>query len=158
MDIFSGLRKASGGALILAAGATAFAAAAAPDVGEQHLINTIKVHKTADGRSVAEVLATVEKQSRRRFKVSGYDVFYDQKGNPVEVSVLYWIGSKRAPDLVFVDLAYPVGRDGVIGKFNPDEHPILAALEKGVESFAAEVDHQYQADCPADTRMRSEHC
>jgi len=142
----------------------AFEAVAAAPAGvlsnadEQRWIAAVKAHKTGDGRTVADVLSAVEKRSHGRFKVAGYDVMYDWKGQPAEVAIQYWIGSKRARDLVFSDLAYPMNRNGTIGKLSLTDRPTLGALEKGVEALQAEVDEHFRRDCPADATMRSESC
>jgi len=62
---------------------------------ERQWIGVVKAHKTADSRTVAQVLALVEKRSLGRFKVASYDVMYDWTGRPSSVSISYWIGTKR---------------------------------------------------------------
>lgn len=116
----------------------------------------MKTHKTADGKTVQEVLSRVEKRALSRFKVASYDVFYDWNGQPSTVAISYWIGTKRKRDLVFSDLAYPMNRNGTIAKISLVDRPTLAALEKGVEAMLAEVDERYHIDCLSD--MLSENC
>jgi hypothetical protein len=123
---------------------------------ERQWINAVKTHKTADGETVTEVLASVEKRSPGRFKVASYDVFYDWNGQPSMVAISYWIGTKRKRDLAFSDLAYPMNRNGTIAKISLVDRPTLAALEKGVEAMLAEVDERYHIDCPTD--MQSDNC
>lgn len=123
---------------------------------ERQWINAVKTHKTADGKTVTEVLTRVEKRSHGRFKVASYDVFYDWNGQPSTVAISYWIGTKRKRDLAFSDLAYPMNRNGTIAKISLVDRPTLAALEKGVEAMLAEVDEHYHMDCSPD--MRSDNC
>ncbi|MGX9785883.1 hypothetical protein [Janthinobacterium lividum] len=123
---------------------------------ERQWINAVKTHKTADGKTVMEVLSRVEKRSHGRFKVASYDVFYDWSGQPSTVVISYWIGTKRKRDLAFSDLAYPMNRNGTIAKIALVDRPTLAALEKGVEAMLAEIDEHYHMDCPPD--MLSDNC
>ena len=125
-------------------------------VEERQWINVVKAHKTADGKTVIEVLAGVEKRAHGRFKVASYDVFYDWNGQPSTVVISYWIGTKRKRDLAFSDLAYPMNRNGTIAKISLADRPTLAALEKGVEAMLAEVDERYHMDCPPD--LPSDNC
>ncbi|WP_323144903.1 hypothetical protein [Massilia phyllosphaerae] len=123
---------------------------------ERQWINSVKAHKTADGRTVVEALALVEKRAHGRFKVASYDVMYDWKGQPSSVSISYWIGTKRARDLTFSDLDYPMNRNGTIAKLSFADRPTLSSLEKGADAMLAEVEEHYRLDCPAD--MPSDHC
>lgn len=123
---------------------------------ERQWIGAVKAHKTADSRTVAEVLALVEKRAHGRFKVASYDVMYDWKGQPRSVAISYWIGTKRARDLTFSDIDYPMNRNGTIAKISYADLPTLEALEKGADAMLAEVDQHYRMDCPAD--MPSDHC
>lgn len=125
-------------------------------VEERQWINAVKAHKTADGKTVMEVLAGVEKRANGRFKVASYDVFYDWNGQPSTVVISYWIGTKRKRDLAFSDLAYPMSRNGTIAKISLIDRPTLAALERGVGAMLAEVDEHYDMDCLSD--MPSDNC
>lgn len=125
-------------------------------VEERQWISAVKAHKTADGKTVQEVLSRVEKRALGRFKVASYDVLYDWNGQPSTVAISYWIGTKRKRDLVFSDIAYPMNRNGTIAKISLVDRPTLAALEKGVKEMVAEVDERYHLDCPSD--MPSDNC
>lgn len=54
---------------------------------DRQWIGAVKARKTADSRTVAEVLALVEKRAHGRFKVASYDVMYDWKGQPSSVAI-----------------------------------------------------------------------
>jgi hypothetical protein len=123
---------------------------------ERQWIGAVKAHKTADSRTVAEVLALVEKRAHGRFKVASYDVMYDWKGQPSSVAISYWIGTKRSRDLTFSDIDYPMNRNGTIAKISFADRLTLEALEKGADAMLAEVEQHYRMDCPAD--MPSDHC
>jgi hypothetical protein len=123
---------------------------------ERHWIKAVKGHQTADRRTVVDVLATVEKRAHGRFKVASYGVLYDGNGQPSVVAISYWIGRKRARDLAFTDLAYPMNRNGTIAKILLTDQPTLSALEKGADAMLSEVQERYRLDCPAD--MPSENC
>jgi hypothetical protein len=125
-------------------------------VEEQQWISAVKAHKTADGKTVMEVLSRVEKRALGRFKVASYDVFYDWNGQPSTVVLSYWIGTKRKRDLAFSDIVYPMNHNGTIAKISIVDRPTLAALEKGVEAMLAEVEEHYHMDCPVD--MPSDNC
>lgn len=125
-------------------------------IEERQWISAVKAHKTADGKTVQEVLSRVEKRRLGRFKVASYDVFYDWNGQPSTVTISYWIGTKRKRDLAFSDLAYPMNRNGTIANISLVDRPTLAALEKGVEAMLAEVDEHYHMDCPPN--MQSDNC
>jgi hypothetical protein len=125
-------------------------------IEERQWISAVKAHKTAEGKTVQEVLSRVEKRALGRFKVASYDVLYDWNGQPSTVAILYWIGTKRKRDLVFSDIAYPMNRNGTIAKISLVDRPTLAALERGVEAMIAEVDEHYDMDCPSD--MPSDNC
>ena len=125
-------------------------------IEERQWISAVKAHKTADGKTVTEVLSRVEKRALGRFKVASYDVFYDWNGQPSTVVISYWIGTKRKRDLAFSDLAYPMNRNGTIAKISLVDRPTLAALEKGIEAMLAELDDRYHMDCPPD--MPSDNC
>lgn len=120
-------------------------------VEERQWISAVKAHKTADGKTVMEVLSRVEKRAAGRFKVASYDVLYDWNGQPSTVAISYWIGTNRKRDLAFSDIAYPMNRNGTIAKISLVDRPTLAALEKGVEAMLAEVDERYHMDCSSDT-------
>lgn len=123
---------------------------------ERQWIGAVKAHKTADTRTVAEVLALVEKRARGHFKVASYDVMYDWKGQPRSVAISYWIGTKRSSDLTFSDIDYPMNRNGTIAKLSFADRPTLEALEKGADAMLTKVEQHYSMDCPAD--MPSDHC
>lgn len=127
-----------------------------PSAEERQWIGAVKARKTADNRTVAEVLALVEKRAHGRFKVASYDVMYDWKGQPSSVAISYWIGTKRSRDLAFSDIDYPMNRTGTIAKISFSDRPTLEALEKGADAMLAEVEQQYRMACPAD--MPSDHC
>jgi len=123
---------------------------------ERQWIGAVKAHKTADGRTVADVLALLEKRARGRFKVASYEVMYDWKGRPSSVAISYWIGTKRSRDLTFSDIDYPMNRNGTIAKISFADRPTLEALEKGADAIQREVEQHCRLDCPAD--MQSDHC
>ncbi len=123
---------------------------------DRQWIGAVKARKTADSRTVAEVLALVEKRAHGRFKVASYDVMYDWKGQPSSVAISYWIGTKRSRDLTFSDIDYPMNRNGTIAKISLADRPTLEALEKGADAMLAEVEQHYRMDCPTD--MPSDHC
>lgn len=123
---------------------------------ERQWINAVKMHKTADGKTVLEVLTRVEKRAHNRFKVASYEVFYNWNGQPSTVAISYWIGTKRRRDLVFSDITYPMNRNGTIAKVSLVDRPTLTALEQGVEAMFVEVVERYNRDCPPD--MLSNNC
>ena len=118
---------------------------------EQKWIGAVKAHQTADGHTVIEVVGLVEKRAHGHFKVASYDVLYDWKGHPSTVAISYWIGAKRARDLTFADLGYPMNRNGTIGQISFSDQPTLSALEKGVDAMLREVEDRYRMDCLGET-------
>lgn len=125
-------------------------------VEERQWISAVKAHKTANSRTVAEVLTLVEKRAHGHFKVASYDVMYDWEGQPSSVSISYWIGTKRSRDLTFSDIDYSMNRNGTLGKIFFADRPMLEALEKGADAMLVEVEQRYRMDCPTD--MPSDHC
>ena len=71
-------------------------------IEERQWISAVKAHKTADGKTVQEVLIRVEKRRLGRFKVASYDVLYDWNGRPSTVAISYWIGTKRKLSLIHI--------------------------------------------------------
>lgn len=134
----------------------AFSSTAAPKEWKPKLLSrtddakwlqTIKMHKTADGATVTEVLSYVERMRPRQFKVSEISIGYNgATGEASSISIGYWIGKKRKADDAFVDLGYEMTREGKI-KPSSQESSTLKALEGGRESFLREIDSIYSMTC-----------
>ncbi|WP_211475050.1 hypothetical protein [Collimonas humicola] len=117
-------------------------------VDEAKWIANVKNHRTSDGSSVREVLAYVEKMRRSQFKVEKFDIGYNgATGKPDFVSISYWIGKNRKDGDQFVDLGYPMTKEGVIATLDLKDQPMLSALEKGRDAFLREVDAFYAENC-----------
>lgn len=140
-------------ACLCGSGSTLFAAPKLkilPAATEAGWIQSVKRHRTKDGATVAEVLAYAEKMRPRVFKVERIEVGYNGvTGIADAVTIGYWIGSKRAPDDVFVDLGYSMSPDGHVMPVSPDEHT-ATALESGRNAFLRAVDDTYRDTCRSD--------
>lgn len=121
---------------------------------ESRWIKNVKSHKTADGSTVAEVLAYVQQLRPHQFKVSEISIGYNgATGEPDVVTIGYWIGKKRRSDDAFVDLGYAVTKEGHIKPVAENE-PTLVALEGGREVFLHEIDVIYATTCKPDPREK----
>jgi hypothetical protein len=113
----------------------------------QRWIQDVTQRRTADGATVAEVLAYVESQRPMQFKVADIDVRYSGvQGEPQAVVIGYWIGSNRKPNDSYVDLSYPLSRSGDVQAV-PRSAITLRALEAGRASFLQQVDAIYAMAC-----------
>ena len=114
----------------------------------------VKNRKTGDGATVAEVLRYVEQMRPAEFKVETIEVGYNcASGQPSAVAIGYWIGMKRLPGDVFIDLGYDAepGAKGLTIKVPEkpiaSERSITEALEAGRDAFLEYVDEMYQSTC-----------
>lgn len=110
-------------------------------------VRTIAQRQTADGSTVAEVLAYVESQRPEQFKVASMDVrFGGLDGPPEAVVIAYWIGANRKENDSYVDLSYALSPHG---KVEPIARGALTlrALEAGKAPFLQQVDQIYAMAC-----------
>ncbi|PFH11772.1 hypothetical protein BCF11_4230 [Collimonas sp. PA-H2] len=115
---------------------------------EAKWILNVNNHQTADGSSVRDVLAYAERVRPRQFKVAKIDVGYNgATGKPDSVFIGYWIGRNRKEGDQFIDLGYPMTKNGAIATIDLKDRPTLTALEKGRESFLHEIDSIYSENC-----------
>lgn len=140
-------------ACLCASGNTLFAAPKLkilPAAQEVAWVQAVKRHRTKDGATVAEVLAYAEKMRPRAFKVERIEVGYNgATGIADAVTIGYWIGSKRTPDDVYVDLGYSMSPDGRVMPVPPNQ-PTATALESGRNAFLRAVDDTYRDTCRSD--------
>lgn len=121
-----------------------------PAAVESSWIKTVKLHRTKDGSTVADVLAYAQKMRPTKFKAASFDVGYNgDTGVADSVSIGYWIGAKRAPDDVFVDLGYHMSPSGAVLPVPRDEES-ARALEGGREAFVRMIDETYRNACHPD--------
>lgn len=113
----------------------------------QRWINTVAQRRTADGSTVAEVLAYAESQRPAQFKVAEVDVrFNGVDTTPDAVVIGYWIGSNRKVNDSYVDLSYALTTNGKVQTI-PRSALTLRALEGGKESFVQQIDTIYAMAC-----------
>lgn len=114
---------------------------------QQRLVDTIEQRLTADGTTVAEVLAYAEQARPNQFKVSELHVQYDPTGRePEAVTIHYWIGSNRKFNDSYVDLSYNLNPKGQVQPIARSA-VTLRALEAGKEAFVQQVDVIYAMAC-----------
>lgn len=120
---------------------------AALDKAQQRLIHSIQQRPTADGATVAEVLAYAEQARPELFKVSEMQVQFDPSGGaPEAVTITYWIGSNRKRNDSYVDLSYALNPKGQVQPI-PRSAMTLRALETGKLAFVQQIDAIYAMAC-----------
>jgi hypothetical protein len=114
---------------------------------QQRLIKAVQQRPTADGATVAEVLAYAERERPHWFKVSELQVQYDPSGStPEAVTINYWIGSNRKRNDSYVDLSYALNPKGQVQPI-PRSAMTLRALETGKQAFVQQIDAIYAMTC-----------
>lgn len=120
---------------------------AALNTAQQRLIETVQQRVTADGATVAEVLAYAEQERPDLFKVSDLQVQYDPTGSaPEAVTITYWIGSNRKRNDSYVDLSYALNPKGQVQPIARSAMT-LRALEAGKQAFVQQIDAIYAMAC-----------
>jgi len=114
---------------------------------QQRMIEVIQQRPTADGATVAEVLAYAERERPDLFKVSDLQVHFDPAGQAPEAVVIgYWIGSNRKLNDSYVDLSYALNAKGQVQSI-PRSAMTLRALEAGKDAFVQQIDAIYAMAC-----------
>ncbi|MBB5606946.1 MULTISPECIES: hypothetical protein [unclassified Janthinobacterium] len=121
---------------------------------EKRLIKAAQSQKTDDGATVLQVLQHAEKMRPRKFKLAGFDIFYQHDGKPSSVGICYWIGSHRLDDDKYCDIGYTISADhqtlkADVGLVTPEEELELSVskLNRGRDRFLKEVDERYENEC-----------
>lgn len=134
-----------------------------PAAEERRWIEAVKNRPTADGATVAQVVAYVQTLRPVRFKVSGYTVLFDSNGKPSSVAIQYWIGAKRLEGDAYSDLSYEVrSSDTGLTLVRDDKDPsfrfsTLHAVEQGRDAFIRYIDDLYEQTC-VDATTRAKLC
>jgi hypothetical protein len=115
-------------------------------------VQAVNGHTTADGSTVAQVLAYAHAKRPGKFAYRALtgedDIGYNgATGEPDGVSLMYWIGSKRSPDDSYVDIGYSMTPQGQVIAPTVSDKPAILALEGGRQSFVKWVDEAYEQDC-----------
>ena len=127
--------------------ATTHSSQAQAEQARQQWVQAIAQRRTADGSTVAEVLAYAERERPDQFKVADIDVRYSgADGGPESVLITYWIGNNRKRNDSYVDLSYPVAANGQIQAV-PRSAITLRALESGKTAFLQQIDGIYAMAC-----------
>ena len=114
---------------------------------QQRMIEAIQHRPTADGATVAEVLAYAERERPDWFKVADLQVHFDPAGQMPEAVVIgYWIGSNRKLNDSYVDLSYSLNAKGQVQPI-PRSAMTLRALEAGKDAFVQQIDTIYAMAC-----------
>ena len=114
---------------------------------QRRLIDTIRQRPTADGATVAEVLAYAERERPEQFKVSDLQVQFDPTDRePEAVTIAYWIGHRRQLNDSYVDLSYAIQTNGQVAPV-PRSAITLRALEAGKQAFVQQIDAIYAMAC-----------
>lgn len=109
---------------------------------EKRWIETVKNHKTGDGKTVMEVLKYAEKMRPKKFKLAEIEAVYDGgSGEPDGVAISYFIGMKRQHDDEY-SVIYGVKRTG--NGIELDIAESAKALEGGQDSFLIWIDDEYE--------------
>lgn len=117
------------------------------DQSHQRWVNAIAQRRTADGSTVAEVLAYAESQRPEQFKVADVDVrFNGMDAAPDSVVIGYWIGSNRKVNDSYVDLSYVLTPNGQVQPIARSALT-LRALEGGKAAFVQQIDTIYAMAC-----------
>lgn len=112
-------------------------------------IAAAREHRTAEGTTVAQVLAFAERMRPKEFKVGAMEEAYNgATGEPDSVLIGYWLGAKRLPGDEFGNLGYDVSvSPGGKISLKPIAWPLQTALEAGRDAFLRAIDGEYRDEC-----------
>ncbi len=121
-----------------------------PPAKEAAWTSAVQALETADGSTVLQALQYAEKLRPTKFKVDYGGAYQGVTGDPIGISIDFWIGQKRLDGdsyAILFDVKEVDGKPSITFPTTPGSGSAAEALMAGRDSLLQFIDENYRENC-----------